>query len=244
MPKPGLTLAPEIYAAALDDSPYFRFYERSPVTRLLLDTMPRYLRDGASVLDLGCGNAIGACHLVASGGRNLSYVGIDADLTVCQWARKVLDSLPPAELRGRIVTQTLEEYLAGPASHFDLILSSWAFRSCVDARLPQTHDVISRAIAGLLAPDGVLLVGDAFIASGATSEEIDRIHRHHIRLAGDRGTGHPIFPPELIATLFERAGLECVERLEVPALPLGQFLRIPHDRFCLQVFRRRGDSAR
>ena len=112
MPKPGLTLAPEIYAAALDDSPYFRFYERSPVTRLLLDTIPRYLRAGSSVLDVGCGNAIGACHLVAAGARNLTYLGIDADPAVCQWARKVLDSLPPAELRGHIVTQTLEKYLA------------------------------------------------------------------------------------------------------------------------------------
>ena len=76
MRKPALMLAPEIYAAALDDSPYFRFYERSPVTRILLDTIPRYVRPGASVLDIGCGNAIGACHLVASGGQNLTYVGI------------------------------------------------------------------------------------------------------------------------------------------------------------------------
>jgi SAM-dependent methyltransferase len=242
MPKPGLTLAPEIYSAALDDSPYFRFYERSPVTRLLLDTIPRYLRDGSSVLDVGCGNAIGACHLVASGGRNLTYLGVDADPAVCQWARKVLDSLPPTELRGGIVTQTLEEYLTSPSSRFDLIMSCWAFRSCVDVRHTQTHGPISRAMAGLLAPDGVLLIGDAFIAAGAGSEEIGRIHRHHMRLVGDRGTGHPIFPPELIATLFEGAGLERVERLEVPALPLGQFLRIPHDRFCLQVFRRGSDT--
>jgi len=242
MPKPGLTLVPEIYAAALDDSPYFRFYERSPVTRLLLDTIPRYLRAGSSVLDVGCGNAIGACHLVASGARNLTYLGIDADPAVCQWARKVLDSLPPAELRGHIVTQTLEKYLASPSSRFDLILSSWAFRSCVDVRHTQTHDAISHAMAGLLAPHGVLLIGDAFIAAGATSEEIGRIHRHHLRLVGDRGTGHPIFPPELIATLFEGAGLERVERLEVPALPLGRFLCIPHDRFCLQVFRRGSDA--
>ena len=98
------------------------------------------------------------------------------------------------------------------------------------------------AIADLLAPDGVLLIGDAFIAGGASSEEIGRIHRHHLRLVGDRGTGHPIFPPELIATLFEGAGLERVERLEVPALPLGRFLCIPHDRFCLQVFRRGSDA--
>ncbi len=243
MPKPAPMLAPEIYAAALDGSPYFRFYERSPVTRLLRETIPRYLRPGASVLDIGCGNAIGACHLVAAGGRNLTYVGIDADATVCEWARKVLRSLSPERLQGRIITQTLQEHLVSPPSRFDLILSSWAFRSCVDVRLSHTHEPISRAIAGLLSPRGVLLVGDAFIASGATSEEIGRIHRHHARLVGDRGTGHPIFPPELIATLLERAGLERVERHDVPALPLGQFLRIPHDRFCLQVFRRAGDAA-
>jgi SAM-dependent methyltransferase len=243
MPKPAPMLAPEIYAAALDDSPYFRFYERSPVTRLLLETIPRYLRPGVSVLDLGCGNAIAACHLVAAGGRNLTYVGIDADATVCEWARKVLDSLPPEQLRGRVVTQTLEEYLASPSSPFDLILSSWAFRSCVDVRLTETHEPTCRAIARRLSHRGVLLVGDAFIASGATSEEIGRIHRHHARLVGERGTGHPVFPPELIATLLERAGLERVERHDVPALPLGQFLRIPHDRFCLQVFRREGDAA-
>lgn len=233
-------LAPEIYAAALDDSPYFRFYERSPVTRILLDAIPRYLRPGASVLDIGCGNAIGACHLVASGGRNLTYVGIDADATVCDWARRVLDSLPPDRLQGRIVTQPLQELLASPLPRFDLILSSWAFRGCVDVRLPQTHEHTCRAIAGLLAPRGVLLVGDAFIASGATSEEIDRIRRHHERLVGDRGSGHPIFPPELIAALFEGAGLTRVECHDVPALPLGQFLRIPHDRYCLQVFRGEG----
>lgn len=243
MPKPGLVLDPEIYAAALDDSPYFRFYERSPVTRLLVDTIPRYLRVGASVLDVGCGNAIGACHLVASGGRTLTYVGVDADAAVCAWARRVLDTLPSERIRGRIVAQTLQEFLASPSSRFDLVVSSWSFRSCVDMRLPHTHEPTSRAIARLLAPGGVLLVGDAFIASGASSEETGRIHRLHERLVGDHGTGHPIFPPELIATLFERAGLRRIECHDVPALPLGQFLRIPHDRFCLQVFRREDEES-
>jgi len=243
MPKPGPLLDPDIYAVALDDSPYFRFYERSPVTRLLLATLSRYLRPGASVLDMGCGNAIGACHLVASGGQGLTYVGLDPDQTVCEWARRVLDHLPADRLRGRIVAQNLQDFLAAGASRFDLIFSSWAFRGCVDVRRPETHEPISGAIAARLAPAGTLLIGDAFIATGATSEEVDRIHYHHGRLVGERGSGHPIFPPELIAALFERAGLRCVERQDVPALPLGQILNIPHDRYCLQAFRREGHAA-
>jgi SAM-dependent methyltransferase len=243
MPNVHPLLAPEIYAAALDDSPYFRFYERSPVTRLLLDTIPRHLRTGAAVLDIGCGNAIGACHLVAAGGRGLTYVGVDADPTVCAWARRVLGSLPPDRVRGSIVADTLERYLASHPPAFDLILSSWAFRGCVDVRAAGTHEPICRAIADLLGPGGVLLVGDAFIAEGASDEEIARINRHHARLVGDRGTGHPIFPPERIAALFAQAGLACVERHDVPALPLGAFLRIPHDRYCLQAFRRAEATA-
>jgi len=243
MPKPSLLLDPDIYAVALDDSPFFRFYDRSPVTRLLLATLPRYLRPGASVLDVGCGNAIGACHLVASGGQSLAYVGLDQDQAVCDWARRVLDYLPADRLRGRVLTQSLQEFLDGPASTFDLILSSWAFRSCLDLRRAETHGPTSRGIAARLAPEGTLLIGDAFIAPGATDEEIDRIHHHHRRLVGERGTGHPIFPPELIATLFEGAGLRCVERQDVPALPLGQILNIPHDRYCLKAFRREGRAA-
>ena len=243
MPKPSPLLDPDIYAVALDDSPYFRFYERSPVTRLLLATLPRYVRPGASVLDVGCGNAIGACHLVASGGQDLIYLGVDSDQRMCVWAHRVLDHLPADRLRGHVLTQSLQEFLDAPARTFDLILSSWAFRSCLDLRRFETHEPISRGIAARLAPGGTLLIGDAFIAPGASSEEIDRIHHHHRRLVGERGTGHPIFPPEQIAALFEVAGLRCVDRQDVPALPLGQILNIPHDRYCLQAFRREGCPA-
>jgi SAM-dependent methyltransferase len=243
MPPRDLVLAPEFYGAALDDSPYFRFYERSSVTRLLLDMIPHYIQPGGSVLDLGCGNAIGACHLTASGGEGLAYVGVDSDPVVCEWARRVLASLPAERLQGRILTLTLQEYLASASQTFDLILSSWAFRSCVDVRLRHTHTPTTAGIARLLAPGGTLLVGDAFIAPGATDEEIDRIRRHHERLVGDRGSGNPIFPPDLIGSLFKSAGLRRIERHEVPALPLGQLLRIPHDRFCLQAFSRDAGEA-
>jgi SAM-dependent methyltransferase len=234
----ALVLASELYAAALDDSPYFRFFELSPVTRILQRTIPRHLRPGATVLDMGCGNAIGACHLAAAGGVGLTYVGIDPDPAACEWARHVLASLPAERVQGRILEGTLEEYLAAASSKFDVILSSWAFRCCVDLRRPDTHESTATAIAEVLAPEGTLLVGDAFIAPGATDEEIERIRRHHDSLIGARATGHPVFPPELIETLFARAGLFRAERHDVLALALGQFLGMPHDRYCLQVFRR------
>jgi SAM-dependent methyltransferase len=238
MNKAPLALAPEFYAAALDDSPYFRFYDRSPVTRALRDVIPRYLHSGASVLDLGCGNAIGACHLAASGGQDLTYMGIDPDPVVCTWARKVLTSLPRERVRGQVLTQTLEEYLGSAPPTYDLILSSWAFRCCVDVRRTETHESLTAAIANLLSPGGVLIVGDAFIGSGATDEEIARIRCYHDRLVGERGTGNPVFPPELVEGLFTRAGLSRIEHHDVLAVPLGHFLGMPHDRYSLQVFRR------
>jgi len=242
MPKPAPLLDPGIYAVALDDSPYFRFYEKSPVTRLLLATIPRHLARGMSVLDIGCGNAIAACHLVASGGRALRYVGVDPDPAVCGWARKVLASLPPAQLRGEIVTRMLEDYLAGEPSRVDLIVSNWACRAYIDLGRPERHGPIARAIAGQLQPGGVLLVGDAHIAPGASEEEIERIRRHHQRLVGERGTGRPLVPPELIVSLFEQAGLVCLERHDVGAVPLAHVFHIPHDRYALHVFRRPGDE--
>jgi SAM-dependent methyltransferase len=238
MNKVPLVLAPEFYAAALDDSPYFRFYGRSPVTRVLRDVISRYLRPGAAVLDLGCGNAIGACHLAASGGQGLTYMGIDPDPEVCTWARKVLASLPRERVRGQVLTQTFEEYFGSAPSTYDLILSSWAFRSCVDVRRTETHGPLTAAIANLLSPGGVLIVGDAFIGSGATDDEIARIRCYHGRLVGARGTGNPTFPPELVEALFTRAGLSRIEHHDVLAVPLGRFLGMPHDRYSLQVFRR------
>jgi SAM-dependent methyltransferase len=233
-----LLLAPEFYAAALDDSPYFQFYDRSPVTRILRDVLPRYLPQGAAVLDLGCGNAIGACHLAASGGQGLTYLGIDPDAAVCEWARKVLASLPRERVRGHVLAQTLEQYLTSTPPPVNLILSSWSFRCCVDVRREETHERLTSAIADLLLPGGVLVVGDGFIAPGATDEEIGRIRGYHDRLVGERGTGNPVFPPDQIEALFTRAGLSQVERHDVLAVPLARFLGMPHDRFGLQVFRR------
>lgn len=237
-------LAPEFYAAALDDSPYFRFYERSPVTRLLRAAIPRYMRAAASVLDIGCGNAIAACHLAACGGERLTYVGVDPDPAACEWARRVIASLPPERIRGRIVAQTLDGYLEAADPPFDVIWSSWSFRACLAIDRPERHEATTRAIADLLAPDGVLLVGDAFVAPGADEAEIDRIRRHHRRLAGQWGAGRAPFPPDLIDDLFRRAGLERVERQEVPAVPLTGLLGMPHDRYCLQVFARRTPPGR
>jgi len=88
----------------------------------------------------------------------------------------------------------------------------------------------------------VLLVGDAYIAPGASEEEIERIRRHHQRLVGERGTGRPLVPPELIVSLFEQAGLVCLERHDVGAVPLAHVFHIPHDRYALHVFRRPGDE--
>jgi len=234
-------LAPEFYATALDDSPYFRFYERSPVTRLLLETLPRYLRPGASVLDLGCGNAIAACHLAACESRELTYLGIDPDPAVCEWATRVLASLPADRVRGRVLPVTQDAYLASAPERFDLIVSSWAFRGCLDVRRPETHRPTTVAIADRLAGDGALIVGDAFVAAGAARDEIERIGECHRRLVGDRGVGNPVFPPERIAALFAEAGLERIERHDVAALPLARFLDILHDQYALQVFRRAGD---
>ena len=237
-------LAPEFYAVALDDSPYFRFYDRSPVTRLLRATIPDYLRPGASVLDLGCGNAIAACHIAASNGRGTTYLGIDPDPAACEWGRRVLAALPADRVTGRIAEQSLHEYLAGSAgARFDLVLSSWSFRACVDVARPETHDPMAAAIGALVAPRGALLVGDACIAPGAAEDELERIRRYHARVAGAHGAGRPVFPPELIDVLFRRAGLERVARHEVPAVPLAEFLGMPHDRYCLQAFRRPRDGA-
>src|SRR5262245_18934931 len=152
-------LPPEYYGAALEGAPVFKGLDRSPSTRLLREVLPRYLRAGMSMLDIGCGNAIGACHLAAAGASAITYVGLDPDPEIAPSARAVLAQLPAERVTGRVVTQTIQDFAAADHTAVHLIYCNWAIHFSLDPARPDLDAPLAAMVAGCLAPSGVLLLG-------------------------------------------------------------------------------------
>ena len=236
-------LPPEYYGAALDGAPVFKRLDRSPSTRLLREVLPRYLHAGMSVLDIGCGNAIGACHLAAAGARAITYVGLDPDPEVVPSARAVLAHLPAERVAGRVVTQTVQDFAAAGHAPVDLVYCNWAFHCCLDPARPDLDGPLAAMVAGCLAPSGVLLLGDGFVEPGTSTEEIERIQRYNMYLVAGRSRGNPYPAPEALADLFGASGLTRIERHDVVALPLARYMRMGAFRYALQAFARATGAA-
>jgi len=213
----------------------YRFLEYAPGPRALRGVLPRYLRAGLSVLDIGCGTGIGACHIAASGGCDVAYTGIDPDRAACRQAWDTLAELPPDRIRGAIVEQSLQEYLDTRPPPCDLILWTFAFHDCVDVTEEQTHAALCAAVVSLVRAGGHLLLMDCGFAPGASAEEIEETYAYMERIVGhcDRGR---YFPPDTIARLFTGAGITLLERSDVPLVALARYLALPHARAALFVF--------
>ena len=213
----------------------YRVLEYAPGPRALRGVLPRYLRAGLRVLDIGCGTGIGACHIAASGGQGVTYTGIDPDAAACRQARDVLGHLPRGRIRGRILSRSLEGYLDTNPSPVDLILWTFAFHDCVSVTEEHTHAALCAAVAALLLPRGHLVMMDGCFASGVSADEVERTYAYMERIIGhcDRGR---YFPPETIARLFTGAGLTLLERHDVPLVALARYLDLPHARAALFVF--------
>jgi len=213
----------------------YRALEAAPGHRALRGLLPRYLRPGIRVLDIGCGVGIGACHIAASGGQGVTYTGFDPDAAACRQAREVLDDLPRNRIRGDIRAQSLEEYLATNPSPVDVILWTFSFHDCVSVAEEQTHAALCASVAALVLPGGQLVLMDGCFAPGVSADEVERTYEYMARIIGhcDRGR---YFPAEKIAGLFTGAGLDLVERHDVPLMALARYLDLSHARAALFVF--------
>jgi len=206
---------PSCYPAAIQDR--YQLLECAPGPRALRELLPRYLRPGIRVLDIGCGIGSGACHIAASG------------------AHRILAELPAGTVRGDIVERSLEDYLEATPPQVDLILWTFSFHDCLDVMRTQTHAPVCAAVAALLPPGGHLLLMDGVFAPGASAAEIERTYIYMEAIVGhcDRGR---YFPPESIAGLFTGAGFTMIEQHDVPLVALAHYLGLPHARTALFVF--------
>jgi SAM-dependent methyltransferase len=225
---------PTYYRLVRDCSPRFRSISHNPAELLLRRSLRRYARPGLRVLDVGCGVGIGAVHLADSGQRGVEYVGIDPDDETCRKARAVLAALPAKLIQGQVRPCSIQEYLASSPPRADLILWSYSFHECVDADDPDVHVPVVAQVAQLLSPGGILIIGDPFVAPGASAREIEAIKAESARAVGSRG--RPFFSPRVIKSLFTNVGLALVETAESPLLYLGAYLNLAHARFGVSVF--------
>lgn len=217
--------------AVLQAHPFIRY---APGPRALRARLPRYLRCGLSVLDIGCGAGIGACHLAASGARGVTYTGVDPDPSACRQARDVLAALPGDRIRGRIAERSLQEHLDAAPPAVDLILWTFAFHDCVDVAAEDSHRPLCAAVAALLRPGGHLILLDAGFAPGVTADEVEHTYAYMEKIVGHSDRGR-YFPRGAIARLLTGAGLTLLEACEVPLVALAAYLGLPHARAVLLV---------
>ncbi len=213
----------------------YRFVMYAPGFRAVRVLLPRYLRPGLHVLDIGCGIGIGACHVAASGAQGVTYTGVDPDPSACRQARDILRALPEDRIRGQIAERSLQEHLDANPPAVDLILWTFAFHDCVDVTAEDTHETLCAATAALLRRGGHLIVLDGAFAPGATVDEVERTYAYMERIVGHSDRGR-YFTPGTIARLSTKAGLTLVEEHDVPLVALARYLGLPHARAVLLVF--------
>ena len=177
-----------LYAHSLGGADRLAMFRHNPTVKLYRGTLARYVRREMAVLDLGCGHAVGACHLAAIGGEGLAYVGVDADSAACARAREVLAGLPPERIHGEVVHSDAGVFLSGSTRRFDLVLCNYGFQACLAAAAAGPRG-FGEAIAAALSPGGLLIVADAFVDAEATAPELERIHDYAARAADRLRTG-------------------------------------------------------
>lgn len=215
----------------------YPFLQQTPGPRALRSVLPRYLRTGLHVLDIGCGPGIGACHLAASDARDVTYTGVDPDAAACERARHTLAALPRDSVRGRIIACSVQEYLETDPSPVDLALWTYSFHDCADATDERATRALCAAVTALLPSGGQLVLMDGCFAPGASADEIERTYAHMERIVGHSDRGR-YFSPDTIARLFTESGMSVIERHDVPLVAMARFIGIPHARAALFVLAR------
>jgi SAM-dependent methyltransferase len=215
-----------LYADSLGGADRVGVFRHNPTVKLYREILARHVRRGMAVLDLGCGHAIGGCHLAAIGGESLEYVGVDANPEACARAREVLGRLPSHRIRGEVVCSDADVFLSGATRRFDLVLCNYGFQACLRAAAGGPRAFGERMAAALDA-DSLVIVADVFVDEGATAEEIVRIHDYAARAAAYLRTGvheppGALRPAEMDA-IFREAGLHIVERHEAPWFALSAY---------------------
>ena len=177
-----------LYAHSLGGADRLAMFRHNPTVKLYRGTLARHVRREMAVLDLGCGHAVGGCHLAAIGGEGLAYVGVDADSAACARAREVLAGLPPDRIHGEVVHSDAGVFLSGSTRRFDLVLCNYGFQACLAAAAAGPRG-FGEAIAATLRPGGLLIVADAFVDAEATAPERERIRDYAARAADRLRTG-------------------------------------------------------
>ena len=239
-PAAGVGWPSEIYAEALGGADRVAVFSRNPSVKLYRHTLARYVHPGMAVVDLGCGFAIGACHLAALGARAITYTGVEIEPRVWERARGVLARLPPDRVRGDVVCSDAGAFLGGRARTFDLALSNHSFHACVPTAGTSVGNGFGERVAATLRPGGILIVGDAFIDEGASAAEVERIHAYAARAAAYLCTGVHRNPGNVrlaqMESMLRRAGLDLLERRDAPWFALSAYLGMPHARYAMRVF--------
>ena len=236
-----------LYAHSLGGADRLAMFRHNPTVKLYRGTLARYVRREMAVLDLGCGHAVGACHLAAIGGEGLAYVGVDADSAACARAREVLAGLPPERIHGEVVHSDAGVFLSGSTRRFDLVLCNYGFQACLAAAAAGPRG-FGEAIAAALRPGGLLIVADAFVDAEATAPELERIHDYAARAADRLRTGvhqppGTLRPSEMDAVFLE-AGLRVLERHVAPWFALSAYEGLQRARYVLRVFAKGASSSR
>jgi SAM-dependent methyltransferase len=217
------------------------FAEHSPPARALRKALSRFLRPAMRVLDIGCGNAVGACHLAAAGADAVDYVGLEPDPEQWRVARAVLAGLPPARVSGQVLERTIARHVAAGAPAVDVVLWNFALHECLEDGDAASGAALAAGVADLMVPGGLLLVGEVYVAEGASPGERDRIVEYNRRIAGRGDGGKALLDPRVIADLFARAGLVRIEQLDCALTTLAPRLGMPSARYGLAIF---GKAAR
>lgn len=125
-----------------------------PTTRLCLAAIERLVRPGVVVADIGCGSGVLAIAAARRGARAVRGVDIDDGAAVATAANATRNGV------GSIVVASTDPASALDAGAFDVVLAN------IGAAVLRA---LASDLAGLVAPDGVLLL------SGVLDEQVDEV---------------------------------------------------------------------